>query len=75
MLEKWDEAPKDKLILHTLWRCKPMPSISPFGLKLETYLRMAKIPYELDTKNPSGQRKTSMDYVSRCTFGRFTFVH
>ncbi|ODM91668.1 hypothetical protein Ocin01_15015 [Orchesella cincta] len=46
MLEKWDEAPKDKLILHTLWRCKPMPSISPFGLKLETYLRMAKIPYE-----------------------------
>ncbi|ODM89037.1 hypothetical protein Ocin01_17645 [Orchesella cincta] len=56
MLEKWDEAPKDKLILHTLWRCKPMPSISPFGLKLETYLRMAKIPYELDTKNPSGPK-------------------
>ncbi|ODM89382.1 hypothetical protein Ocin01_17300, partial [Orchesella cincta] len=43
---KWSRSAKDKLVLHTLYRCKPLPSLSPFGLKLETYLRMAKIPYE-----------------------------
>ncbi|ODM88186.1 hypothetical protein Ocin01_18495 [Orchesella cincta] len=56
MLEKWDDAPKDKLILHTVWRCKTLPGISPYGMKLETYLRMAKIPYELDTKDAMGPK-------------------
>ncbi|CAL8129963.1 unnamed protein product [Orchesella dallaii] len=56
MLEKWDEAPKDKLILHTVWRCKTLPSISPYAMKLETYLRMANIPYELDTKDSMGPK-------------------
>lgn len=33
-----------------------MPSISPYGLKLETYLRFAKIPYELETKDFYGEK-------------------
>lgn len=46
--EKWgNSAVRDKVILHTIWRSKPLPCVSPFGLKLETYLRMAKIPYEV----------------------------
>ncbi|CAL8068941.1 unnamed protein product [Orchesella dallaii] len=56
MLEKWDNTPKDKLILHTVWRSKPLPSASPFALKLETYLKMAKIPYEIDTKDVMGPK-------------------
>ncbi|ODM93957.1 hypothetical protein Ocin01_12724 [Orchesella cincta] len=56
MLAKWDLSPKDKVILHSVARCKTFPSFSPFGLKLETYLRLAKIPYELDTKYPTGPK-------------------
>ena len=36
-----------KIILYQ-WGVGPyVPSLSPFALKLETYLRMAKIPYEV----------------------------
>ncbi len=34
-----------KLILHSFDRGKTCPNVSPFVLKLETYLRMADIPY------------------------------
>ena len=39
--------PRDKVILFQIPRCLYAPSFSPFPLKLETYLRMAKIPYEV----------------------------
>ena len=35
------------VILHQLSRGKFTPCISPFALKLETYLRMADIPYKV----------------------------
>jgi hypothetical protein len=38
---------KDVVLLHQLDRGIFTPSISPFPLKLETYLRMADIPYEV----------------------------
>ena len=46
-------APKDvnkhnKIILHRLNGGKFTPCISPFELKLETYLRMADIPYQVN---------------------------
>ncbi|ODM93344.1 hypothetical protein Ocin01_13338 [Orchesella cincta] len=50
-VNKWIISAKDKLVLHTFHRCQPLPSFSHFGVKLETYLRMAKIPYEIDTNN------------------------
>lgn len=47
--KKWESSPnREKVILHTLWRCKTIPSMSPFAMKLETYLRMAQIPYEVN---------------------------
>jgi len=45
-----------KVILHSVDRGKTCPSISPFVLKLETYLRMADIPYEFQTKKPFGPK-------------------
>lgn len=39
--------PKDVVILHQFPRGLNLPSISPFALKLETYLRMAEINYQV----------------------------
>ncbi|KAL3864342.1 hypothetical protein ACJMK2_006033 [Sinanodonta woodiana] len=41
-------APKDTVILYQIGRGPRSPSISPFPLKLETFLRMNKIPYMND---------------------------
>jgi hypothetical protein len=40
----------DLVVLHQLKRGKLTPCISPFALKLETYLRMAGIPYQVNLK-------------------------
>ncbi len=42
------EIPVPNLVLHSFERGKTCPNISPFVLKLETYLRMAGIPYEVN---------------------------
>lgn len=47
---------KDIVILHQFPRGTVIPSISPFVLKLETYLRMSKIPYENDFSDWSGPK-------------------
>jgi len=56
MLEKWDNSPKDKVLLHTTARCKTLPSASPFAIKLESYLRLANVPYELETADAIGPK-------------------
>ena len=43
--EKKEEGPP-KVILHQFPPATNLPSLSPFCLKLETFLRMNKIPYE-----------------------------
>ena len=45
--ERFKDSPKDVVILHSVPRGVTVPQISPFALKLETYMRMAKIPYEV----------------------------
>ena len=46
--KKWASVERDKVVLHQFSRSSTVtPSPSPFVLKLETYLRMAKIPYEV----------------------------
>jgi len=57
--EKWKNTPKDKVILHGVPRGKDIPSISPYCLKLETYLRMTGIPYEFDGTDPFGPKGKS----------------
>lgn len=40
------EYPRDTVILHQVGRGPCAPSITPFAIKLESYLRLAKIPYQ-----------------------------
>ena len=45
--EKWNNAGKDVVVLHQFWRGKFCPSLSPFVMKVETFLRMHNIKYEV----------------------------
>lgn len=45
--QRWERVGQDKVVLHQFTRGSLTPSPSPFPLKLETYLRMAGIPYEV----------------------------
>ncbi|XP_067666077.1 failed axon connections homolog [Haliotis asinina] len=40
------EYPRDTVIHHQIGRGPYAPSMTPFAVKLETYLRMARIPYQ-----------------------------
>lgn len=44
------------LVLHQFSRGKFCPNLSPFALKLECYLRLAGIEYEVDSKVPFGPK-------------------
>merc|ERR1712071_89950 len=50
--KKWNAVSKNVVLLHQPIRGKFTPSISPFPLKLETYLRLSNIPYENDFEVP-----------------------
>ena len=41
------DYPRDKVIVHQITKGTYAPSLGHFVLKLETYLRIAKIPYEV----------------------------
>lgn len=58
------DYPKDTVILHQLGRGPYAPSLTPFAVKLETYLRMAKIPYQNihDGKRSSKGKWPWMEY-------------
>ncbi|XP_067667471.1 failed axon connections homolog [Haliotis asinina] len=41
-----NDYPRDTVIHHQMVRGAYVPSMTPFAVKLETYLRMARIPYQ-----------------------------
>ncbi|OXA55142.1 failed axon connections homolog [Folsomia candida] len=47
-LEKWNHTKKDVVTMHAIPRGGAVSHSSPFVVKLETWMRMAKIPYETD---------------------------
>ena len=54
--QRWSQAGKDVVVLHQFERGTNMPNLSPFALKLETFLRMANIQYVVDTEEPQDRR-------------------
>jgi len=57
-LARWNNTPKDVVIMHAVSRGRTVSHPSPFVVKLETFLRMAKIRYETDfgLKNAYGPK-------------------
>ncbi len=56
--ETWDKKTKgDTVILHGISRPKTTPNFSPFVLKLETFLKAAKIPYQFDSTDMFGPKE------------------
>lgn len=53
---KWRNAGEDVVVLHIFPRGHHVPNLSPFVIKLETYLRMANIPYVVDFDEPMGPK-------------------
>ena len=54
--ENWKKLDENTVVLHHYARAKLIPDGSPFGLKMETYLRMADIKYENDFKYPQSPK-------------------
>ncbi|XP_069969470.1 failed axon connections homolog isoform X1 [Penaeus vannamei] len=53
---RWNNAGKDVVVLHIPPRGFFCPSLSPFVVKLETYVRMAEIPHVIDHEEPLGPK-------------------
>ncbi|CAC5358795.1 unnamed protein product [Mytilus coruscus] len=58
------DHPPDTVILHQIGRGPYAPSMTPYAIKLETYLRMANIPYEVDCVNKRRILKDGTDFKS-----------
>jgi len=56
MIKRWSKTTQDVVVLHCLPTAKNSPNGSPFVVKLETYLKMANIPYEVDVKDFFGMK-------------------
>lgn len=54
---------KNVVRLYQFTACRPMPSCSPFVMKLETYLRMANIKYCNDFSMTFGKRKAKIPWI------------
>lgn len=66
-----------ELIVHHLPGAWGLPSVSPFCLKLDTYLRMVDIPYEVVVdKTPFAAPKKKMPYIEHegRALGDSTFI-
>lgn len=61
---RWKNSPKDIVVVHTIERGKLVPNASPFALKLETYLRMANIPYQIDNSYPYSVNKGKTPWIT-----------
>ncbi|XP_037793158.1 failed axon connections homolog isoform X2 [Penaeus monodon] len=52
----WGSLGRDVVVLHITPRGRFAPNMSPFVIKLETFLRLAKIPYKVDFEEPFGPK-------------------
>ena len=57
--QEWNNAGENVVVLHMFDRHKNCPNMSPFPLKLETYLKMADIKYVCDFTTPMSAKGKS----------------
>lgn len=57
--KKWEEAGENVVVLHMFPRPKNVTSLSPFPVKLETFLRMSNIKYVPDFDFPMSSKGKS----------------
>ncbi|KAK7077294.1 hypothetical protein SK128_014232 [Halocaridina rubra] len=53
---EWNSVGKDVVILHQFIRGKYCLNLSPYALKVETFLRLANIKYVVDSDSPYGPK-------------------
>lgn len=53
---RWNSLGRDAVVLHCPRRGRFAPSMSPFVIKLESFLRLANIPYKVDFDEPLGPK-------------------
>ncbi|CAL8096583.1 unnamed protein product [Orchesella dallaii] len=58
-LRRWKTSPKDVVILHGFPPAKVLPNLSPYIMKVESYLRLANLRYTLDKKDYFGPKGKS----------------
>lgn len=54
--KKWNNAGKDVVVLHQFFRGKYCINLSPYAVKVETFLRLADIKYVVDSEIPFGPK-------------------
>jgi len=62
--KQWSSVGKDVVVLHQFKSGKTCRNISPFALKLECYLRLANIKYEVDLKENSGPIRGKCPWIT-----------
>lgn len=62
--QRWSKVGKDVVVLHQFERATNMPHLSPFALKLETFLRMADIKYEVDIEEPQSMQRGKCPWIT-----------
>ena len=55
--EKWDKVGENVVVLHQFPRPGTIPNLSPFPIKLETFLRAMKIKYVNDFEEPLSEKQ------------------
>ena len=61
---RWDALPPDVVVLHQLRRPNTALSLSPFIVKLETFLRMANIKYVNDFDFPKSPNTLKSPWIT-----------
>ncbi|CAL4059754.1 unnamed protein product [Meganyctiphanes norvegica] len=61
---EWDSVGKDVVLLHQFWRGKYCPNLSPFALKVETFLRLNNIKYVVDDKSPMSVKHHKCPWIT-----------